>query len=303
MNSTHITMVESGVEMRALLDCSREQRNDALRRLWQPVAGMYSFGPSEPDLVAVHAQNFGFDPAAPKQRMLDALDSLEKADAWDRIKQALIQGATDLATAIPGLEIPDITVLLLLGDPTNRHFMEELQGLSAFGGISGYIAITIWPTDVILNRLEAIALHELHHNLRYSPGGIVWNPMTVTVGEHVVAEGLADLFAVRYCGLRGYTHFVSEQTRESDDVLRRVCEGLNNTGMQNFAGWVLGDASARLFGSSPAGLPTGAGYAAGTRIVQEYLDATGRTATECLRTPAEEILNIALPRLGLNTRP
>ena len=73
--------------------------------------------------------------------------------------------------------------------------------------------------------------------------------------------------------------------------------------MQNFAGWVLGDASARLFGSSPVGLPTGAGYAAGTRIVQEYLDATGRTATECLRTPAEEILNIALPRLGLNTRP
>lgn len=51
---------------------------------------------------------------------------------------------------------------------------------SAFGGISGYIAITIWPTEEVLHRLEAIALHELHHNVRYSADGIVWDPQTVT---------------------------------------------------------------------------------------------------------------------------
>ncbi|WP_411708409.1 DUF2268 domain-containing putative Zn-dependent protease (plasmid) [Corynebacterium sp. LaCa117] len=89
--------------------------------------------------------------------------------------------------------IPDLTVLLVLGDPSNEHFMDEVRGLSAFGGISGYIAITIWPTEEVLHRLEAIALHELRHNVRYSADGIVWDPQTVTVGEHVVAEGLAVL--------------------------------------------------------------------------------------------------------------
>ena len=70
-----------------------------------------------------------------------------------------------------GLSVPDLTVLLALGDPTNEHFMNEIRGLWAFGGISGYIAITIWPTSEVLSGLEGIALHELHHSVRHSPGG------------------------------------------------------------------------------------------------------------------------------------
>lgn len=71
------------------------------------------------------------------------------------------------------------------------------------------------------------------------------------------------------------------------------------TGMQDFAAWVLGDSSARLMGSKPVGLPTGAGCAAGARITKAYMDKTGRTAAECVTTPAAEILNVALPQLGL----
>ncbi|WP_406276425.1 DUF2268 domain-containing protein [Nocardia sp. NBC_00881] len=49
-------------------------------------------------------------------------------------------------------------------------------------------------------------MHELHHNLRYSPGGVVWNPTTVTVGEQVVSEGLAAAFARQLYGEGlGYT--------------------------------------------------------------------------------------------------
>ncbi|WP_151952334.1 DUF2268 domain-containing protein [Brevibacterium sp. Marseille-P9724] len=294
-----ISMIDSAAKMRAMLDCPPERWQEAARRLWEPMSGMYFFNPGELDLAAVHRQNFGFGPEAPRQQVVDALRRLEKAAAWHRIEAALAQGAADLAAANPSLRIPDVTALLVLGDPTNRHFMDEIKGLSAFGGISGYIAITLWPTDEVLNRLEAIALHELHHNVRYSPGGIMWNPQTVTVGEHVIAEGLADLFAAHSYGDRGYTHFVADETRTSDEVLQRVVHGLEVTGMQDFAAWVLGDATARLFGSTPVGLPTGAGYAAGTRIVQTYLDTTSRTAAECVTTPAEEILDVALPQLGL----
>lgn len=297
-----ISMIDSAAGMRAILDSPLERRPEAIRQLWEPMAGMYSFIPGGVNMASVHRQNFGFGHGAPHQAMVDALRTLEEADAWYRIELALAQGTQDLAAANPGVTIPDLTVLLVLGDPINRHFMDEIRGLSAFGGISGYICLTLWPADEVLDRLEAIALHELHHNVRYSPGGIVWNPQTVTVGEHVVAEGLADLFAVQSYGQRGYTHFVTDQTRTSDDVLRRVAEGLDVTGMQEFAAWVLGDASARLVGSTPVGLPTGAGYAAGARIVETYLDVTGRTAAECVTTSSAEIVDVALPELGL-TRP
>lgn len=206
-----------------------------------------------------------------------------------------------MTSADPGVTIPDLNVLLVLGDPTSQHFVDEVQGMSGFGGISGYIAITVWPTSRVLDRLEAIAVHELHHNVRYSPGGIVWDPQTVMVGEHVVSEGLADVFASELYGAAGYTHFVRDETRSDDQVLAKVASGLGVTGMADFAAWVLGDSSAQLFGAEPVGLPTGAGYAAGARLVREYLDATGATAAQNVRTPASDILRIALPRLGLTT--
>ena len=292
-------MIDSAAAMRRMADCRKDDWDEAARSLWAPMAGMYFFIPGGPDLREVHSQNFGFGPPVSSSRIHEALDRLENADAWVRIERALSDGLERLATAGPTVTMPDLTVLLVLGDPTNTHFIDEIRGLSAFGGISGYIAITVWPTDEVLDRLEGIALHELHHNVRYSPGGIVWNPQTVTVGEQVVAEGLADLFAVEMCGPRGYTHFVSDDTRASDAVLSRVVEGLEVTGMENFGAWVLGDATAELFGGAPVGLPTGAGYAAGARIVESYLSDTGTTAATSVTVPADEILSLALPRLGL----
>lgn len=197
------------------------------------------------------------------------------------------------------MEMPDLRVLLILSDPGNQHFTNELRGLSALGGISDLIANTVWPTIEVLGRLEGIALHEVHHNVRYSPGGVLWDPRTVTVGEHVVTEGLADLFAAEACGTRGFTHFAAEETRAGNDVLERVVEGLEVTGMQHFSMWVLGDASARLFGATLVGVPTGAGYAAGVRIIEAYPSQTDRSAADCATLPAAIILAVALSRLGL----
>ena len=295
-------MIDSAAGMRRVVDQTPHARTDAVRELWAPMAGMYHFIP-DIDMAGVHAQNFGFPlDMSPKseQDVREAITTLDEADAWGRVKGALQEGATVLADADPGVQVPDVQVLLLVGDPTSQHFMDELQGLSAFGGLSGYISMTVWPTGQVLDRLEAIAAHELHHNVRYSPGGVIWNPATVTVGEHVVAEGLADVFAAELYGSRGLTHFVSEHTRADDAVLATVVSGLHVTGMADFAAWVLGDASARLFGGQPVGLPTGAGYAAGVRIVRAFLDATGTTAAQNVRTPSSDILEVALPALGLS---
>ena len=140
-------MINSATGMRTMLDSPPGQWQDAARKLWEPMAGMYFFIPGDLDMAAVHSQNFGFDPDSSRQQVDDALCKLEEANAWDRIEQALTKGVQYLETANPGLTIPDLTVLLVLGDPSNKHFMDEIRGLSAFGGISGYIAITIWPTE------------------------------------------------------------------------------------------------------------------------------------------------------------
>src|SRR5690606_40411107 len=93
----------------------------------------------------VHRQNFGFDWEGATEPIQGALERLVEADAWNRITTALESGAAALRAAAPGIEVPDLQVLLVLGDPDNKHFVDEIQGLSAFGGISGYITITVWP--------------------------------------------------------------------------------------------------------------------------------------------------------------
>ena len=52
-------------------------------------------------------------------------------------------------------------------------------------------------------------------------------------------------------------------------------------------------------GPDPVGLPTGAGYAAGVRLVGEYLRLQGGTAASNVHALAETILSDVLPRLGL----
>lgn len=297
-----IYVIDSAEGMRRVLDAAPQGRADLVRELWESMAGMYHFVPGGVDMATIHQQNFGFPIArtdVTDRQVREGLDALIAADAWTRVGRALDEGVAALKVANPTLTIPDLQFLLVLGDPSNRHFIDEVQGLSGFGGMSGYIAVTVWPNASVLDRLEAIVVHELHHNVRYSPGGIVWDPATVTVGEHVVAEGLADVFAAELYGPLGYTHFVGETTRTDDAVLTRVVSGLDVTGMADFAAWVLGDATAQLFGATPVGLPTGSGYAAGARLVHAYLEATGTTAAQAVHSPAQEILRLALPRLGL----
>ncbi len=77
---------------------------------------------------------------------------------------------------------------------------------------------------------------------------------------------------------------------EDDAAFRRVLTGLGVTGMEDFVAWVLGDAHATRYGAEPVGLPTGAGYAAGNRLVDAYLAQTGRTASECLLVAAADVI-------------
>lgn len=295
-----IKVLDTYPAIREILQAPVEERPGLLEAMVKPAAGMYRHFPGEVDLVAMHRMGSGFPLDRDEARCLDALEALHDADAWGRIGRALDRAVAVQVAATPGITVPDITVLVVLGDPEDGYFMGPGLGMTANGSVTGYIFLNFWPYPENLARLEATAVHELNHNLRYAPGGVVWNPATVTVGEQVVSEGLADAFARQLYGDElGYAR-IGTAHLDDDEVFAKVVSGLEVTGMRNFAAWVHGDAAAVKFGATPVGLPSGAGYAAGNRLVDAYLAATGRTAAEALLVDSREVIDTALGRLGLS---
>lgn len=289
-----ITVLDTHQQMHEILGAPAADRPELVRRMAEPAAGLYRYFPGEADLVSMHRMTGGFPLDRDEARCREALGRMREADVWGRVDLALESGIAQLQTAVPDFDIPDITAYILLGDPGDDYFMEHALGMTGNGSVSGYIALTFWPFEEVLARVEATAVHELHHNVRFAPGGAAWDPATVTVGDHVVSEGLADAFARQVYGDGlGYAR-IGVPHLHDDEVFAKVVSGLGVTGMENFGAWVLGDEAATAFGGTPIGLPTGAGYAAGNRLVDRYLAATGRTAAEAVHADAREIIDTAL---------
>lgn len=289
-----ITVLDTYPAMREILRAPTADRPELLRAMLRPAAGLYRYFPGEPDLLAMHRMGSGFPLDRDGDRCAEALEALRDADAWGRTRRALDDAVAVQLAATPGITVPDITVLLVLGDPGDAHLMGPALGMTANGSVPGYLLLNLWPYPENLARVAATAVHELHHNLRYAPGGVVWDPATVTVGEQVVSEGLADAFARQLHGDElGYAR-IGVPHLADDAVFAKVVSGLGVTGMQNFAAWVHGDATAVRYGAVPVGLPTGAGYAAGNRLVDAYLAATGRTPADALLVDSREVLDTAL---------
>ncbi|MEE2057326.1 DUF2268 domain-containing protein [Rhodococcus artemisiae] len=289
-----ITVLDTATEMNAVLTADEPARPDLVRVLLSPMEGMFRYLPGDVDLFAMHTMSMGF----PIDRCVDetrrALGRLVAADAWNRIERALVDAVAVQTLATPDLQVPDISFLLVLGDPDDDYFMSSARGLSGNGSATGYISLTLWPTDENLARLEASAVHELNHNLRYAPGGVVWDPTSVVVGEHIVSEGLADAFARQLYGdSLGYTPFGVPHL-DDDAAFEKIVSALNVSGMENFAAWVIGDDAAARFGAEPVGVPMGAGYAVGNRLVDRYLIETGKRAADALHVPSAEIIKGAL---------
>jgi uncharacterized protein YjaZ len=283
-----IDVLDTYPAMHRILTSPLDARPAQLEEMLRPVEGMYRHFPGERDLVALHHMGAGFrvdrdDPAA-----LPALVALRPA--WDRVATALDDALAVQLAATPAVAVPDIQVVIVLGDSSDAHFMDVNLGMSANGSTTGYLWLNFWPSPENLARVEATAVHELNHNLRYATSA--WNPATVTVGEQVVSEGLADAFARQLYGELGYTR-IGVAAQHDDAVYEKVVAGLGITGMRNFAAYVHGDATAARFGGTPVGLPTGAGYAVGNRLVDAYLDRTGQTAAEALLADAAEVIRVA----------
>ncbi|GHH51855.1 DUF2268 domain-containing protein [Streptomyces candidus] len=289
-----ILVHDTASAMSDLLALPVAQRPAALRELLAPFQAVLNrVTGGGMDAVQLHSTGSGFPLDRDDPRLAAALGRMREARVWERIEESLGAAQERLAAEAPGAARAEtVHVVLVLGDPDDEHLTVRSEGYFGMGGFPGGIHLAMWPTATSLAKIHHTAAHELHHNVRYA--NVVWDPATVTVGEHVVAEGLAEAFVRELAGEQAMGPWATAVSgTELDDAYEKITDAVDLPGMRNLPPYVFGDATAKLMGLAPVGLPDFAGYTVGLRIVDAHLAATGLTAAQSVALPAGEILRNA----------
>jgi uncharacterized protein YjaZ len=221
-----------------------------------------------------------------RQKTTAALDTLAAADAWRKSAQALEDGHEAFAAHEDRIALDSITFALIVADLSGNPLD---RGYTGFGGVPGYI-MTVYsqPNDYNLPRIQGTTVHEMHHNIRFT---LFPFSMMVTVGEYIIAEGLAESFAAELYGEDKVGYYVTDFDKAELDTAKRVIgAALDKSGFNVVRGYIFGDVLAENMGFPKAGVPNFAGYAIGYRVVQQYLKRTGKTVAEATFVPAKEII-------------
>ncbi|MFI6503686.1 DUF2268 domain-containing protein [Nonomuraea typhae] len=269
--------------MAAIVRAPISARRDLLGRMLAPLSAAV---PYLGDLVAMHEQGGGFRLDADDERYLPALDRLRELGLKEHIETELQRAAGRLEH----LKRPEhVQVVFVLGDPDDDYLRNVGGGYFGMGSTPGWIYLLAWPTEENAHKIAHCAVHELHHQVRYA--NVVWDPATVTVGEHIVAEGLAEAFVREVSGPEAMGPWSAMVTgRALEDAYAKTMADIDLEGMQHTPAYVLGDTAVRKFGGEPVGIPDMAGYGVGLRLVEAHLAATGMTVAASSGLPAAEIL-------------
>ncbi|MGW4403376.1 DUF2268 domain-containing protein [Nonomuraea sp. NPDC004702] len=259
-------------------------RPEALREMLAPIRPAI---PMPGDIVDIHHQGGGFRVDAEDARYLPAVRAMIEADVLGQVRRELERASHALKEA---RQAPSLQVMFVLGDPDNEHLMKISGGYYGMGGSPGWLYLLGWPSEEVVGRIAHCAVHEFHHNVRYT--NVEWDPRKVTVGEHVVAEGLAEAFVRELSGpeaMGPWSRMVTGEELERAHGL--IMDAFDLEGMGNTPAYVLGDSAMRRFGQEPRGIPDMAGYAVGLRLVDRALAAKGLSAAEATLLPAAQLLD------------
>ena len=163
------------------------------------------------------------------------------------------------------------------------------EGYCGDGGIPGYIMAWLIPNEFTLTRLPVALAHEVNHNVRFQ--FIKWQN-SITLGEMMVSEGLAENFATHLYGEDKAGPWVTKTDMQTlNEYIKPIIhDGLNVQGLQNLNAYLYGDEMAAMQNFPCVGLPYCAGYACGYHLVKHYLQKTGKSIIEATMLPASEIL-------------
>lgn len=176
---------------------------------------------------------------------------------------------------------------MYIADPKK---LELQKGYCGFGGIPGFIQVSIYPNSYNIPRIPAVIAHEFHHNIRFSY--FDWDHGDVTVGDYLIIEGLAESFAKELYGenLLGpwVTSFDKEDLEYSKEVIK---DSLDIKGFAEVSSYMFGDTIAKEQGYQPVGLSPFAGYAVGYQAVQSFMENNNVGIEEATLLGTDEILS------------
>jgi uncharacterized protein YjaZ len=277
---------------RRLLNSASMQEREAIYRqeLLAPFAGMMRImGGGDPLVQAKMWTLYTPEDFDGEQRPIIAemVRRLSDDGAWQRSAAALERGVAVFAPYSDRIAPDTIACAVVL---TKHNSAMPGRGYSGFGGIPGSLMVTLsLADDYTLPRVGPASAHELNHNVRFKI--VPFLPMHVTVADYIIAEGLAEAFAAELFGEDLVGYMVSDLSEEELTTARRIIDGaLEVSGFNAVRSYIFGDTIAASWGLPSAGIPDFAGYAIGYRVVQRYLQRTGRTAVEATFLPSQEII-------------
>jgi uncharacterized protein YjaZ len=286
----HIIDVES-IYWRLLSSASAQEREAIYRQeLLAPFEGMMRImgGGNPLDLAKMWTlytpEDFG---GSQRPIIEEMVRRLTDDGAWQRSAAALERGVAAFAPYADRIALDNINCAVVL---TKHNSNLPGRGYAGFGGIPGYLMVTLsLADDYTLPHIGAASVHELNHNVRFKI--VPFLPMQVTVADYIIAEGLAEAFAAKLFGEDLVGYMVSDFSEEELATARRVISGaLDVSGFNAVRGYIFGDTIAASSGLPKAGVPDFAGYAIGYRVVQQYLQRTGRSVVEATFLPSQEII-------------
>lgn len=286
----HIIDVES--IYRRLLNSASAQEHEAMYRqeLLAPFEGMTRImGGGDPLAQAKMWTLYTPEDFEGEQRPIveEMVRQLTDDGAWQRSAAALERGVAAFAPYADRIALDDVECAVVL---TKYNSNMPGRGYAGFGGIPGYLMVTLsLVDDYTLPRVGPASVHELNHNVRFKI--VPFLPMSITVADYIVAEGLAESFAAELCGHDLVGYMVTDFDEEEIATAKRVIGGaLDVNGFNAVRSYIFGDTIAASSGLPKVGVPDFAGYAIGYRVVQQYLQRTGRSVVDATFRPSQEII-------------
>ena len=216
---------------------------------------------------------------------------MEAANAWEVGEAAAAKAAACFAPYADRFNFDTFEGWLVLADPDN--FTGDIQ--------PGYTGATDWfapryigqfwePDERNLPHLAGLMAHEMHHLVRFRV--FPFNPMSTTVADYIVLEGMAESFAAALFGEEVVGYYVTQFDETMLDTAKSlIAPGLQKTGFNLVRSYIFGDALAEQSGFEPlGGMPAYGGYAVGYHVVQAFLQRTGMSVEEATFIPADEIV-------------
>ncbi|GBD73539.1 DUF2268 domain-containing protein [Tetragenococcus halophilus] len=176
---------------------------------------------------------------------------------------------------------------MYIADPKKLELQKNYCG---FGGIPGFIQVSIYPNSYNIPKIPAVIAHEFNHNIRFSY--FDWNHGDVTVGDYIIIEGLAESFAKELYGAEFLGPWVTSFDKEDLDYsIEVIKDALDVKGFAEVSSYMFGDKISVKQGYKPVGLSPFAGYAVGFQAVQSFMKENNIGIAEASLLETKEIMN------------